>query len=84
MVRPLVKPRRYSSQPPRTIRSATAPAATPMPAAAPVEKPDAALAVVVGLVAGLLAICNVLPATGPVLVSSCLAVAAVSPGLLEL
>lgn len=87
MVRPLAIPRRYRSQPPKTIRSAAAPAPTPMPTAAPVERPalgSAAVAVVAGLVIRLLATCDVLLATGPVLLSLCSAVAVVPPRLLEL
>lgn len=87
MIRPLVTPRRYSSQPPRTIRSAAAPAPTPMPTVAPVERPAlgrAAVALVAGLVMGLLVTCDVMLAIAPVLLLFCLAVVVVSPRLLEL
>lgn len=87
MVRPLEIPRRYSSQPPRTIRSAAAPAPRPMPTAAPVERPalgSAAAEVVAGLVVGLLATCGVMLEIAPVLLSLFSAVVVVSPGLLEL
>lgn len=52
-LRPLARPRRYSSQPPQASKSPATPAPAPTPAAAPVERPppeDAAD--VVELVAG--------------------------------
>lgn len=74
--RPLATPRRYSSQPPRTI-----------PTTAPVERPALGSAAVTGiavLVAGLLVTCDVLLAEAPVLLLLLSTVAVVSPGLLEL